>query len=350
MKKKLNIIVLLTLVVLTLFTFGCKKEAELGELEDTAKWNNMQSLGGGSQNKLVIRADDYDIDWWVLTDMKGIVFENYTKDSLEEGIAKGSEVTLTFTVDQNTNLLLWIAQDERVPKAKGSDGSALNAGSRDFKGKVIVSPSQGYKVSDSGYREEVSPVGVVEIVCNETGSVNRGETTIINGIQCTGGSWNGNYRITELWPLTNEDGPQWKAAEGLKFYFDDPIQEGKSKKVIYPAGNSVFAIKQPDRFTATDMTEGSANYNTYTRQRDWYWCASFYDVQGGIAEDLIDEDEDLNLTVKNYGSVRAHNETKAFSKECYAYFKLGDKTLYKSALGTTYIIDEADIVDGSSEK
>ena len=51
MKKKLNIIVLLTLVVLTLFTFGCKKEAELGELEDTAKWNNMQSLGGGSQKK-----------------------------------------------------------------------------------------------------------------------------------------------------------------------------------------------------------------------------------------------------------------------------------------------------------
>ncbi|MBR4012028.1 MAG: hypothetical protein IKI98_04325, partial [Spirochaetaceae bacterium] len=114
MKKKLNIIVLLTLVVLTLFTFGCTKETELGNLEDTAKWNNMQSLGGESQNKLVIRADKYEIDWWVLTDMKGIVFEDYTKDSSEKGIAKGSEVTLTFDVDENTNLLLWIAQDDRV--------------------------------------------------------------------------------------------------------------------------------------------------------------------------------------------------------------------------------------------
>ena len=79
-----------------------------------------------------------------------------------------------FDVDKNTNLLLWIAQDGRVPKTKGSDGSALSAGSKDFRGKVIVSPSQGYKVSDSGYREEVNPVGVVEILCDETGSEAKG--------------------------------------------------------------------------------------------------------------------------------------------------------------------------------
>lgn len=344
MKKKLNIIVLLTLVVLTLFTFGCKKEAELGELEDTAKWNNMQSLGGGSQNKLVIRADDYDIDWWVLTDMKGIVFEDYIS---EGGIAKGSEVTLTFNVDQNTNLLLWIAQDDRVPKAKGSDGSALSAGSKDFRGKVIVSPSQGYKVSDSGYREEVNPVGVVEIVCDETGSVNEGVKTTINEIECTGGAWNGNYRITELWPLTNEDGPQWKAAEGLKFYLDDPIEEGESKKVIYPAGTSVFAIKQPDRFSANDIQTGGDAYN---RQKDWYWCAAFYT---DIASGNFDPSSDNTKVVRYYGPVDAHEVTQAKSSECKAYFKLttgDDGILYKSALGTTYIINDSDIVDGSNEK
>lgn len=341
MKKKLNIIVLLTLVVLTLFTFGCKKEAELGELEDTAKWNNMQSLGGGSQKKLVIRADDYDIDWWVLTDMKGIVFEDYTKDSSEKGIAKGSEVTLTFNVDKNTNLLLWIAQDDRVPKAKDSDGSALSAGSKDFRGKVIVSPSQGYKVSDSGYREEVSPVGVVKLTCNETA---KGKTK--EG--CIASSWTGDYRITEIWPLSNTNGPQWEATEGLKFYLegDNVVEEGESIKVIYPVGNSIFAIKQPDRFAEnpTDEEEKTAK----AKQVDWYWCASFYDSD--IDSGLIADDEDSNFTVKNYGSVKAHDEIEAKSKECGAYFKLGNKTLYKSALGTTYIIDEADIVDGSSEK
>ena len=346
MKKKLNIIVLLTLVVLTLFTFGCKKEAELGELEDTAKWNNMQSLGGGSQNKLVIKADDYDIDWWVLTDMKGIVFEDYIS---KEGITKGNEVTLSFNVDKNTNLLLWIAQDDRVPKAKGSDGSALSAGSKDFRGKVIVSPSQGYKVSDSGYREEVNPVGVVEIVCDETGSVDKDVKTTINGTTCTGGTWDGNYRITELWPLTNEDGPQWKAAEGLKFYLDDPIEEGESKKVIYPAGNSVFAIKQPDRFTDADMIEGSENYSTYTQQKDWYWCAAFY----ASIENSNFDSSSSDKTPTYYGPVAAHEVTQAKSNECKAYFKIttgDDGILYKSALGTTYIINDSDIVDGSSEK
>lgn len=341
MKKKLNIIVLLTLVVLTLFTFGCKKEAELGNLEDTAKWNNMQSLGGASQNTLVIKADDYDIDWWVLTDMKGIVFENYTKDSSEKGIAKGSEVTLTFDVDENTNLLLWIAQDERVPKAKGSDGSALIAGSKDFRGKVIVSPSQGYKVSDSGYREEVSPVGVVKLTCNETAKGNTKDG-------CIASSWTGDYRITEIWPLSNTSGPQWEATEGLKFYLegDNVVEEGESIKVIYPVGNSIFAIKQPDRFAKnpTDAKEIAAK----EKQVDWYWCASFYDSD--IDNGLIADDTDSNFTVKNYGSVKAHDEIEAKSKECGAYFKLGNKTLYKSALGTTYIIDEADIVDGSSEK
>lgn len=333
MKKKLNIIVLLTLVVLTLFTFGCKKEAELGELEDTAKWNNMQSLGGGSQNKLVIKADDYDIDWWVLTDMKGIVFGDYTKDSLEKGIAKGSEVTLTFDVDQNTNLLLWIAQGKRVPKTKGSDGSALNEGSKDFRGKVIVSPSQGYKVSDSGYREEVNPVGVVKLICDET---KVGGSKSGNGVTCDPGNWNGDYRITEIWPLSQENA-EWKATEGLKFILegDDVVEETESVKVIYPAGQSVFALKQPDRFTEADMKVGSTNYDSYNEQKDWYWCAKFQEGDSEIGE---------------FGLIIAHDEKEVLSSKCKYHFDITSGTLTKSALGTTYIINDSDIVDGSSEK
>lgn len=344
MKKKLNIIVLLSLIVLTLFTFGCKKEVELGDIEDTAKWNNMQSLGGGVQNQLVIEANDYNIDWWIITDMKGIVFEDYTSTSSEKSIPKGSEVTLTFNVKENTNLVLWIAQKDRVPKAKGEGGSNLPAGSKDFKGKIIVSPSQGYKVSDSGYREENSPVGVVKLTCNETAAGNKKDN-------CTSGNWTGNYRITEIWPLSNKNGPQWEATEGLKFYLegDNVVEEGESIKVIYPAGNSIFAIKQPDRFAENPTEE--KEIEAKAKQANWYWCASFYDQD--IADDLIDDDEGSTFTVKNYGSVKAHDEIEAKSNECGAYFKLSNNnegTMYKSALGTTYIIDEADIVDGSSEK
>ena len=333
MKKKLNIIVLLTLVVLTLFTFGCKKEAELGELEDTAKWNNMQSLGGGSQNKLVIRADDYDIDWWVLTDMKGIVFEDFSGAESGGRISVNSEVTLTFDVEQNTNLLLWIAQSSRVPKAKDSNGLALNAGSRDFKGKIIVSPSQGYKVSDSGYREEVSPVGVVKLICDET---KNGGSKSGNGVNCVPGHWNGNYRITEIWPLSQENA-EWKATEGLKFILegDDVVEETESVKVIYPAGESVFALKQPDRFSENDMTQGSSNYDDYTNQKDWYWCVKF---QEGNIED------------GEFGLIIAHSEKEVKSSDCKYHFDTESKALTKSALGTTYIINDSDIVDGSSEK
>lgn len=335
MKKKLNIIVLLSLVVLTLFTFGCKKDAELGELEDTAKWNNMQSLGGGSQNKLVIRADDYDIDWWVLTDMKGIVFEDYTSTSSEKSIPKGSEVTLTFDVDKNTNLLLWIAQDGRVPKTKGSDGSALSAGSKDFRGKVIVSPSQGYKVSDSGYREEVKPVGVINLQCNETGSddIEVGDTKKINGVDCYGGNFSGDYEITEIWPL-EQSGAAWQPIDELIFYLegDDIVKEGESIRVIYPAGKSVFALKQPSRFTESDKEERKEKYN---EQKNWYWCLRF---------------EEGNTVDGYFGEIKAHDNNKVTSHDCEWHFDIKEGTFAKSALGTTYIINDSDIVDGSSEK
>lgn len=332
MKKKLNIIVLLTLVVLTLFTFGCKKEAELGELEDTAKWNNMQSLGGGSQNKLVIRADDYDIDWWVLTDMKGIVFEDYIS---KEGIAKGNEVTLSFDVDKNTNLLLWIAQDDRVPKAKGSDGSALPAGSKDFRGKVIVSPSQGYKVSDSGYREEVKPVGVIDLQCNETGSddIGVGEKKKINGVDCYGGNFRGDYKITEIWPL-EQSGAAWRPIDELIFYLegDDIVEEGESIRVIYPAGKSLFALKQPYRFTEDDKVERKEKYE---EQKNWYWCVRF---------------EEGEKNDGYFGEIKPHDINEVTSYECKYHFDTVKGEIAKSALGTTYIINDSDIVDGSSEK
>ena len=58
MKNKLNIFLALALLVLTVFTFGCKAEVDLGG--DAKKWNNLQSIGGNSENLLRIKADGYD--------------------------------------------------------------------------------------------------------------------------------------------------------------------------------------------------------------------------------------------------------------------------------------------------
>ena len=120
MKKKLNIIVLLTLVVLTLFTFGCKKETELGA--DPSKWNNQESIAGVNK-VLEIEAKDYDIDWWVLTKSNKVVYEDYTVtiDGVEVDpsakIEQGKKAILTFNdINGSEKLNLYIAQEGRTPK------------------------------------------------------------------------------------------------------------------------------------------------------------------------------------------------------------------------------------------
>ena len=351
MKKKLNIIAVLLLVMVTLVTFGCKKPADLGD--KVSKWNTSQSIGGNSGNLMWIVADEYDIDWWAITDMNGIVYEDYEvtiKDTSKENpqktvtkygeIKKGTTVELKFNLERNTKLVLYIAQDERVPaKSKNEDGTALEAGTRDYRGYVSCGPNQGYVADDGSYGQEVSPVGIVNVTCNETANGNKKEG-------CEEGNWTGNYRITEIWPLSNKNGPQWEATEGLKFILDNPIEEGKSLKVIYPAGESVFAIKQPDRF-AENPAEGSNEAIAKEKQKDWYWCCSFYE---NISDDLIDDTADSNLTVKNYGAIAAHKETDAKSYDCGAYFNLKNETLYKSVLGATYLIDNSEIVYAADEK
>lgn len=351
MKNKLNIFLALALLVLTVFTFGCKAEVDLGG--DAKKWNNLQSIGGNSQNLLQIKADGHDIDWWVITDEKNIVIEDYdvrvvaSKDQ-EDGtkqttieksgkILKGTLVELEFKFEKNTNVILWIGQDARVPKqAKDENGADLPAGSRDYRGRIPVGPNQGYVAVDNAYKEEVSPVGVVEVFCNETGSVPKGSSATINGKTCKGGNWNGDYTITEIWPLS-QNGAAWEATEGLKFIFDEDkvINEGETVSVIYPAGNSVFALKQPSRFTEEDMTEGSNNYNSYVKQKDWYWCVRF--EEGKLADGFL-------------GEVPAHDIKRISSYDCVWHFDIVKNELTKSALGTTYIIDDADIVYAADEK
>lgn len=357
MKKTLGIILL---VALTLVTFGCKKIDDLGNTKDVPKWNSMESLGGNSEKLLDIRAEKHAINWWVITDMNGVVFDDYEiilgegnqfnkeDDYVEIGktetIPQGKAIRLKFDVEKNTDLILWIAQDDRIPAKKDSNGNEFPAGAKDYRGKIKISTSQGYSIKDQGYREEVSSVGVVKVFCNETAA---GKTKA----DCKNGKWSGDYKITEIWPLSNKNGPQWEATEDLKFILETPIEEGESLKIIYPAGNSIFAIKQPSRF-AENLPEDSKEAKAKEKQVDWYWCAAFYPRENDVltGENKITDTSDSNLNVTYYGPVVKHAENKAYSYDCGAYFKLSNETLYKSALGTTYIIDDEDIVYGASEK
>ena len=348
MKNKLNIFLALALLVLTVFTFGCK---DLGELnpEDAKKWNNLQSISGKSQNLLQIKANDYDIDWWVITNDKGIVIEDYdvsVKSAVEQEdgtkqetieksgkIVKGTTVELKFNFDKNTNVVLWMAQDDRVPKqAKDDDGNDLPAGSKDYRGRIPVGPNQGYIAIDGAYREEVSPVAILSLTCDETAGK-------------AGCAWHGNYRITEIWPLSQveEEGeatPQWTAAEGLKFKLEEGnyIEEGDTMKVIFPAEKEVvLAIKQPDRLTE----EERAAAPKFAGTEAWYDDVKDYATNGELHD---------NFWWCINAAFPKHETLDYKSSECKARFVLSANHLYKSALGTTYIIDDADIVYAADEK
>lgn len=349
MKKKFSIIALLLVLVVTFVTFGCTNAEDLN-LEDVDKWNDLQILGSKDLDHCIkLNADNETIDWWIITDENGIVLEpgtdyefvdeNGNKKSGTESsaIAKDGSIYLKFKTDKA--IVVWIHQSNVAPKKYTGDEDAAK-GTKDFRGRIDIRwADQGYEVKASKYREEVSQVGVVEITCNETA---KGKS--VSG--CKNGKWTGDYSITEVWPLTNKNGPQWEAAEGLKFIFtDNPINEGESRRVIYPAGNSVFAIKQPNRF-AENPAKGSEEAEAKEKQVDWYWCAAFYPDNG--TSSLISDTDASDLTFKELGPVKAHDENPLTSYECGAYFKLGDQTLYKSALGTTYIVDE--FFEGSSEK
>lgn len=353
MKNKLNIFLALALLVLTVFTFGCKPEADLGG--DAKKWNNLQSIGGKSQNLLQIKADGYDIDWWVITDEKNIVIEDYdvsVKSAVEQEdgtkqetieksgkIVKGTTVELKFNFDKNTNVILWIGQDARTPKNKKTDGTAYEPGSKDYRGRIPVGPNQGYVAVDNAYKEEVSPVAILELTCNETGKTNTNPGTLKKG------SWSGNYRITEIWPLSQveEEGeatPQWAATEGLKFKLeeDNYIEEGDTMKVIFPAEKEVvLAIKQPDRLT----DEERAATPKFDGTEAWYDDVKDYATNGELHD---------NFWWCINAAFPKHETLKFSSNDCNARFVLSANHLYKSALGTTYIIDDADIVYAADEK
>ncbi len=338
MKKILGIILL---VALTLVTFGCKPEADLGA--DARNWNNLQSIGGNSQNLLQIKASEFDIDWWVITDEKGIVIEDYNAYIVEpkaeannpvqqsSPIPQGTTIELKFNFEKNTKVVLWIAQDERVPKNTKADGTQYEAGSKDYRGRIPVGPNQGYIAVDKDYREEMSPIGVINITCNETGKENPKDELKV-------GNWSGNYRITEVWPLSQgkkADGsasPEWVATEGLKFILEEGnyIEEGTSKSFIFPAGEeTVLALKQPDRFV-----EGKDDAAKIEKQKDWYWCLPLCD------KDTIDIQDDTETTTGDikFEILEPHKTLSVGSKDCNFYFKLG--TFYKSAMGAEYVVDE----------
>lgn len=256
MKKLGNALLLGALAAVLLTAVGCKQEASLGD--EAGKWGGQDTSDKSLETKsLTITADKYDIDFICFVDEDGVVqypkkYNGEAKKDVAtvewtglaeaEVVKKDSSIAFDFTDlmgDAGTKkFTLYIYQKNAEPK----NGEV---GSKDFRGTVTIQDGVGVKIKASGYKDEVFPVGLATIQCNE----NKGS-----------GSWSGDYTVTRVVPLNITqsvvDGETIVKGTVIDGYtasnVDGLIKYNESKTFLLPAGSCRIAVKQPNRLTEED--------------------------------------------------------------------------------------------------
>lgn len=258
MKKKLNIIVLLSLIVLTLFTFGCKKEVEAGE--DVRAWNILAQDDACGDRAVTLEVTKGDITWFCWTvhqadggqiQTPGKDYKIYEYNASDKDNHFGAEITDYNKLEDDKTYIfdfhvegkydLYIHQPD-AEKAKNAEGVAV----KDFRGKVKVEGNTVH-LKDTGYKD-ITGKNV--------------EVYIKNDEPVQGASlWqNGNYVITELWPLvpTEQDSEGnwktdkdsvWAVNQSLK-YIGLSLSKGDSAGWLFPMEEGkpmIIAMYQPKR-------------------------------------------------------------------------------------------------------
>lgn len=273
MKKLGNALILGALAAVLLTAVGCKQEASLGD--EAGKWGGQDTSDKSLNTKsLTITADKYDIDFICFVDEYGVV--QYPKkyngeakgdtvaawSGLTEAVKKDSSIAFDFADlmgDAGTKkFTLYIWQKNAEPK----EGAA---GSKDFRGTVTIQDGVGVKIKASGYKDEVSPVGLAKIECDEKeGS----------------GSWSGDYTVTRVVPLkiteSVVDGEKIVKGTVIDGYtasnVDGLIKYDESKTFLLPAGFCRIAVKQPNRLTEEDkQVSNISNWISTQRSKDSNW-------------------------------------------------------------------------------
>lgn len=347
MKKKLNIIVLLTLVVLTLFTFGCKKEVEAGE--EVRGWNIYAQDGACGDQVVTLKVEKGDITWfcWTLHQADGGYIQTAGKDyKIYKYVSGddhfGEEVNNITTLENGNTYIfkfgvkgnydLYIHQ----PEAEKSAG-----GTKDFRGKVKVEGNTVH-LKDSGYKDITGKNVEVYIENDEP-------------IDGAGGSlWQGgNYVITELWPLIptqqNEDG-SWKIEKGSVWsvnqslkYTNLSLSKSYSAGWLFPMEEGkpmIIAMYQPKR------SEGATRPSSVDQEKlDEKGCAT------------VDEYLEMNLNSVfgkkfEYTDNRKYNNGIAEGSNSFGekqFVKSEQVFTAKSAFGTIDYYTVSDVPEGMTK-
>lgn len=335
MKKKLNIIVLLTLVVLTLFTFGCKKEVEAGE--EVRGWNIYAQDGACGDKVVTLKVENGEIPWfcWTVHQADGgyiqtagtdyNIYEYSDSDKTDhmegdpindiEELENGKTYVFKFNVARVYDLYI------HQPTAEKSAN-----GTKDFRGKVKVEGNTVH-LKDSGYKDITGKNVEVYIKNNEP----------------TGSSlWQGgNYVITELWPLIptqqngegswiTGEGSVWSVNQSLK-YTNLSLSNSYSAGWLFPMeeGKSmIIAMYQPKRSDGatrpTGKTEVELNENL-----------------NSVFGTLFEYTED-----REYNDGAEKNSSEFGARQ---FLKDGQVFTAKSALGTIDYYTVSDVPEGMTK-
>ena len=350
MKKKLNIIVLLSLIVLTLFTFGCKKEVEHGE--DVRAWNILAQDGACGDRAVTLEVTKGDITWfcWTVHQADGGYIQTPGDGSYDIYEWDDSDKTDHFDENKKVNDITTLENGKiyifdfnvegtydlyiHQPDAEKSAG-----GTKDFRGKVKVEGNTVH-LKDTGYKD-ITGKNV--------------EVYIKNDEPVQGASlWqNGNYVITELWPLvpTEQDSEGnwktdkdsvWAVNQSLK-YTGLSLSKGTSAGWLFPMEEGkpmIIAMYQPKR------SEGATRPTTV-------------DLEKLEAKDCETVDEYLEMNLNSvfgkefkYTENRKYNNGLAEGSNSFGakqFVKSEQVFTAKSALGTIDYYTVSDVPEGMTK-
>lgn len=262
---------LTALAVLT--AFGCKGAQDVGA--DAGKWGGQSVKTDGQPKTLKIIADNGGIDFYCFTDKDGVVVTGYK--GTETPVNKGEEIIVDFSPimkDKTTETYtLYIHQPDVKPTKSGDEANAI-AGSRDFRGTVTIQSGGAVKINASDYKDEVTPVGILPIFCNEVGADDVAPSSPA-GMEK--GNNHGDYTIKQIIPLEPEDktltvseatkvGTKYQKIQRLQF--DVTIPETETKKLIMPAQTYPYALTLAQDQYKLGQEPDDTNY---TKNKDILW-------------------------------------------------------------------------------
>lgn len=306
--KKIRTTLFVCLTALAVLTaFGCKGAQDLGK--DAGKWGGQSVDKAGVPKTLTLTANNGGIDFYCFTDENGVVVEGYTTSGTVEN--KDGRITFDFRPIMNDKTTqtytLYIHQPDVKPTKSGDKANAV-AGSRDFRGTVTIQSGGAVKINASDYKEEVTPVGILPIFCNEVGAndvVPSSPTGMKNGNN------HGDYTIKQIIPLEPEDktltienatqvGTKYQKIQGLQF--DVTIPETETKKLIMPAQEYPYALTlAQDQYVVGQKPDD----NNMAKNKDVLWV-KIVKVKAHVDNSVLKSSEFVNAKInKNSYAVQA---------------------------------------------